>query len=150
MGTSRSKRGKIFIQAAACIRDFTVFSFHILTIFGGSWQNIQMRDDLVEDDHSGYCQALEHIINRFKAVTHIGGCCGCQPQGIRSLQRRFLWLELFFKWTFGLQNISSTFFESKYVLTAFSIFAPISLISSNCFLSLLSFVLLLLSYVWLH
>ena len=49
-----------------------------------------MREDLVENDHAGYCQALEEILQTFKAVTHIGGCCGCRPQGILSLQKRFL------------------------------------------------------------
>ena len=49
-----------------------------------------MRQDLVENDHAGYVQALEEILQNFKAVTHIGGCCGGRPQGIRSLQKRFL------------------------------------------------------------
>ena len=49
-----------------------------------------MRTDLVDDEHAGYCNAIEEMITKFKAVTHIGGCCGCRPQGIRSLQRRFL------------------------------------------------------------
>ena len=55
-----------------------------------SFQDIRMRTDLVDDEHAGYCKAIQEIVSNFKAVTHIGGCCGCQPQGIRSLQRRFL------------------------------------------------------------
>ena len=52
-------------------------------------QYIVRRDELVSGDHAGYCEALEHILTNFKAVTHIGGCCGTLPEGIRSLQTRF-------------------------------------------------------------
>jgi len=50
---------------------------------------INRRDELVSGDHAGYCEALEQILTNFKAVTHIGGCCGTLPEGIRSLQTRF-------------------------------------------------------------
>ena len=48
-----------------------------------------MRNDLVLGGHEGYCEAIEHILRNFKAVTHIGGCCGTLPQGIRSLNAKF-------------------------------------------------------------
>ena len=41
------------------------------------------------DGHIGYINAIEHILNNFKAVTHIGGCCGTLPDGISSLRARF-------------------------------------------------------------
>ena len=47
-----------------------------------------MRGDLVEDGHRGYCKALEDAVSKFK-VDYIGGCCGCGPQGIKALQKRF-------------------------------------------------------------
>ena len=49
-----------------------------------------MRSDLVDDEHSGYCNAIHEMITNYKAITHIGGCCGCMPSGIKSLQKRFL------------------------------------------------------------
>ena len=49
-----------------------------------------MRSDLVDDEHAGYCNAIEEMITKFKAVTHIGGCCGCGPEGIQSLKKNLL------------------------------------------------------------
>ena len=49
-----------------------------------------MRSDLVSDGHEGHNKAIEEMITRFKAITHIGGCCGCKPDGIKSLQQKFL------------------------------------------------------------
>ena len=74
--------------------------FRVLGIYNFGWfqdfmkififlQYIVRRDELVSGDHAGYCEALEHILTNFKAVTHIGGCCGTLPEGIRSLQTRF-------------------------------------------------------------
>ena len=48
-----------------------------------------MRTDLVDDEHSGYCNAIHEMITKYKAITHIGGCCGCMPKGIKRMQKRF-------------------------------------------------------------
>lgn len=49
-----------------------------------------LRDEkMTFDGHIGYINAIEHILKNFKAVTHIGGCCGTLPDGISSLRARF-------------------------------------------------------------
>ena len=53
------------------------------------FQNITRRNDLVSGDHDGYCDAIEHMLINFKVISHIGGCCGTLPEGIRALRRRF-------------------------------------------------------------
>ena len=61
-----------------------------LQLFKTTFQNTKLRTDLVGDKHYGYCSAIEKIVKDFKAVTHIGGCCGCGPEGIESLAKRLV------------------------------------------------------------
>ena len=48
-------------------------------------QNIQMRSDLVDERHSGYCKAMSQFVEKFN-VNYVGGCCGCEPDGIKRFQ----------------------------------------------------------------
>ena len=48
-------------------------------------QNIRMRSDLVDERHSGYCNAMNQFVEKFN-VNYVGGCCGCEPDGIKRFQ----------------------------------------------------------------
>ena len=50
-----------------------------------SSQNIRMRSDLVDERHSGYCKAMDQFVVKFN-VNYVGGCCGCEPDGIKRFQ----------------------------------------------------------------
>ena len=44
-----------------------------------------MRSDLVDERHSGYCKAMDQFVVKFN-VNYVGGCCGCEPDGIKRFQ----------------------------------------------------------------
>jgi hypothetical protein len=48
---------------------------------------IEKRADLVCDEHKKYTDIMWQLSEQ--GVTYVGGCCGCGPNGIAALQRRF-------------------------------------------------------------
>ena len=47
-----------------------------------------MRSDLVDERHSGYCKAMNQFVEKFN-VNFVGGCCGCEPDGIKRFQELY-------------------------------------------------------------